>query len=107
MNIDFQPNTCPEAYLQQELAELRMELDCTKNRVSDEVLVLKAEKEALEKKLAEQRGRDELQNRMCKLEEALKFYAGELRADGNGYEFQYEDFIGDTARKALALYHHK
>ena len=51
---DFQPKTCPEAYLQQKLADLRIELDCAKNRVSDEVLVLKAKKEALEKKLAEQ-----------------------------------------------------
>jgi hypothetical protein len=35
------------------------------------------------------------------LREALKFYAGTIREDGNGYEFQKETYTGATARAAL------
>lgn len=36
-----------------------------------------------------------------RLTEALEFYAGKLREDQNGYEFQREDFTGEKARAAL------
>lgn len=46
--------------------------------------------------------REKLRKRVLELELALSFYAGSLREDGNGYEFQKEAFIGQLARKTLS-----
>lgn len=45
--------------------------------------------------------------RITALESALQFYAGKLRADGNGYEFNKEpsSYTGGIAREALAPQH--
>jgi len=43
--------TCAEAFYERETAELRMELDCAKNRVCDEIKILASEKSELEEKI--------------------------------------------------------
>lgn len=45
--------------------------------------------------------RDELVAEIRRLRRALTFYAGHLREDENGYEFDFETFKGSVARKAL------
>ena len=47
---------------------------------------------------------DEIRAKMKRMEEALSFYAGKVRQDGNGYEFddEPEHMRGETARRALA-----
>jgi hypothetical protein len=48
-----------------------------------------------------ERERNKLRERVLELESALSFYAGSLREDGNGHEFQKETFIGQLARETL------
>lgn len=71
--------------------------------VCDQTISEFAEEQALGRVAAEKRA-DALEQERDRLRAALKFYAGRLRADGNGYEFDAEPklIMGGVAREALA-----